>query len=111
MMSIWISADALMENREKDKKKSRIGQYIERRQSQNRAVIIPYLFIAYPLAGIIIGMWLDTRFKTSPLFLLIFLVAGFAEGVREMMQIAKSVEKDMDEEEELKKKDFKDKYG
>lgn len=60
--------------------------------------MIPYLFIAYPIAGIIIGTWLDKKLHTSPWLLLVFLIIGMVEAIREMMRIAKRAEKEYDEE-------------
>jgi len=60
--------------------------------------MIPYLFVAYPIAGIIIGMWLDKKLHTSPWLLLVFLIVGMVEAIREMMRIAKRAEKEYDEE-------------
>lgn len=80
-------------------------QVVKTRSSITRAVIIPYLFIAYPLAGLIIGWWLDKKFNTDPWLLLVFFIAGMVEAFREMMRIAKGIEHDMEEEDREKNKD------
>jgi ATP synthase protein I len=43
------------------------------------------------LLGAAIGWWLDSVLGTVPLFLLIFVVLGFAAGVRTMMRSADEV--------------------
>ena len=75
-----------------------------------RATMIPYLFIAYPLAGILIGWWLDSKLKTSPWLLLVFLMAGMYAAFREMLQIAKQAEKEY-EREDKEDKEKKNRNG
>ena len=89
-----------------DKKESKLKKYVEYRQSYMRAAIIPYLFVAYPIAGVLLGWWLDKWLNTSPWLLMVFLILGFVEAVREMMVIGKSVEREM--ERDQKKKEEKD---
>ena len=91
-----------MPNDEK-KKPSKLSGYIKYRTASARATMIPYLFIAYPIAGLIIGWWLDSKFNSSPWWLLIFFFAGMVEAFREMVKIAKQVDKEYEEENKRKR--------
>jgi ATP synthase protein I len=48
--------------------------------------------VAGLLIGLGIGYGLDTLFGTMPVFLVIFILAGFAAGVKTMLQSAKEVQ-------------------
>ena len=50
------------------------------------AVELPFVLVAMVVIGGGIGYWLDSRFHTSPLFLLLLGALGFAAGVRELMR-------------------------
>ena len=43
---------------------------------------IPGFLVVPPVAGVLLGRWLDTRFHTAPWLLLVFLLLGFGSGVR-----------------------------
>lgn len=88
----------MSENNKGNKEESRLRRYAKSRRTTASALMIPYLFLAYPLAGIIIGTWLDKKLKTSPWLLLVFLILGMVEAIREMIRIAKQAEKDSEEE-------------
>jgi len=45
---------------------------------------IPFLMAVPPIAGLLIGRYLDKRFSAYPVFTIIFLLLGFAAGVREV---------------------------
>jgi ATP synthase protein I len=45
---------------------------------------IPFLMAVPPIAGLLIGRYLDKRFNAYPVFTIIFLLLGFAAGVREV---------------------------
>jgi F0F1-type ATP synthase assembly protein I len=49
---------------------------------------LPFVLVADVLIGGGIGYWMDGRFHTSPLFLLVLGGAGFAAG---MLQIVRSL--------------------
>ena len=53
---------------------------------------LPFLLVASVAVGGGIGILLDTRFHTSPVFALLLGVAGFAAGMR---QLLKRLSKDM----------------
>lgn len=78
---------------------------VKTRSTISRVAIIPYLFIAYPLAGLIIGWWLDNKLNTDPWLLLVFLIAGMVEAFREMMRIAKQAERDMEEDDRIEREE------
>ncbi len=46
-------------------------------------LVIPTLLIVAPLVGGWLGFWLDGRLKTSPWFLILGLILGFAAAGRE----------------------------
>ena len=56
------------------------------------AVMIPTTMGASMLVAVFIGHYLDTRFATKPWFFLLFLVLGFAAGIRQTMQIIRRIE-------------------
>jgi len=87
-----------MPNNKQNNRETKLSRYAKSRRTSAAALMIPYLFVAYPIAGIIIGTWLDKKFHTSPWLLLVFLILGMVEAIREMMRIAKRAEKEYDEE-------------
>ena len=45
-----------------------------------------------PIAGLLIGRYLDNRFNTNLIFTIILLVMGFIAGVREVTSVLKKAE-------------------
>jgi len=60
---------------------------------------IPGFLVVPPVAGVLIGRWLDKRFHTQPWLLLVFLLLGFGTGIRLTLRTLKLV-RDMQEEDE-----------
>lgn len=50
---------------------------------------IPFLMAVPPIAGLLIGRFLDKKLNVQPLFTIVFLVLGFAAGVREVALVLK----------------------
>jgi ATP synthase protein I len=50
---------------------------------------IPFLMAVPPIAGLLIGRYLDNRFNLQPLFTIVFMLLGFAAGVREVRLVLK----------------------
>lgn len=50
-------------------------------------------FVLCVLIGVGIGYLIDSFIKTFPLFSIIFLIAGFAAGIREIFRFLKKAEK------------------
>jgi ATP synthase protein I len=50
---------------------------------------IPFLMAVPPIAGLLIGRYLDRRFDVYPVLTIIFLLLGFAAGVREVALVLK----------------------
>lgn len=46
---------------------------------------IPFLMAVPPIAGLLIGRYLDKKFTVQPLFTIVCMLLGFAAGVREVM--------------------------
>ena len=46
--------------------------------------------IGAPAGGFLLGLGLDTLFKTRPLFMLLFLFVGFGVGLRNLIRISKT---------------------
>lgn len=46
-------------------------------------VAIPGILLASPLIGFFIGSYLDSWLQTAPWLMLVFLILGFAAGVRQ----------------------------
>jgi F0F1-type ATP synthase assembly protein I len=42
-----------------------------------------------PIAGLLIGRFIDRKLDTQPAFIIVFLVLGFAAGVREVAIVLK----------------------
>lgn len=50
---------------------------------------VPFLLVVPPIAGVLIGDYLDNRFETSPVFTIILLTLGFVAGAREVAIVIK----------------------
>ena len=50
---------------------------------------IPFLFTVPPIAGLLIGQYLDKRFSTDPILTIILLIFGFIAGIREVRIVLK----------------------
>ena len=59
------------------------------------ATSIPFVLLGGPLVGFFIGSFLDRKFKTDKIFLIIFIVLGFAAAVKETIYILKRVQKEV----------------
>jgi len=69
----------------RDKKDDR---YAWARQSGLFATI-PFLMAVPPIAGLLIGRYLDNRFNTNLIFTIVLLVMGFVASVREVASVLK----------------------
>ncbi|MBU1240874.1 AtpZ/AtpI family protein [Myxococcota bacterium] len=49
--------------------------------------------------GILLGLWLDAKFGTSPWLLIVFLIFGVSAGFRNIYSIMMKAEKDSKEQE------------
>jgi len=58
---------------------------------------IPFMMAAGPFVGYFIGGWLDKKFGTDPVLLIIFLVLGFAAAVKETVKIIKEANREPEE--------------
>jgi ATP synthase protein I len=60
----------------------------EERQQRARQVgllsTVPFLMAVPPVIGLLIGRFLDKKFSAEPLFTIVFMLLGFAAGVREV---------------------------
>lgn len=70
---------------------------------------IPFLLLVSPLIGLFIGQFLDRRFATSPVFMIIFIALGFVAGGREVYRIVRRVARD--EERARKRRRTKESEG
>lgn len=50
---------------------------------------IPFLMAVPPIAGLLFGRFLDKKLNVQPLFTIVFLLLGFAAGVREVALVLK----------------------
>ncbi len=48
---------------------------------------IPFLMAVPPIAGLLIGRYLDKKLNLNPVFTIVFLLLGFAAGVREVVLV------------------------
>lgn len=53
------------------------------------AVTIPSILAVGPLVGFFIGSFLDKKFNSGSVFLIIFLILGFAASIKETIEILK----------------------
>ena len=51
-----------------------------------------------PVAGVLIGRWLDARAGTSPLLTVLLVILGFVAGIREVVNVLKKANLDSDKE-------------
>ncbi len=51
--------------------------------------VIPTLLIVSPIVGFFVGDWLDNKFDTAPVFVIIWVILGFASAGREIFRLAK----------------------
>ncbi|MFQ5510245.1 MAG: AtpZ/AtpI family protein [Candidatus Krumholzibacteriia bacterium] len=58
---------------------------------------IPVLLAISPLIGFFIGRFLDGKFKTDPLFTIIFLILGFVAGAMQTARVIRLANRDSDE--------------
>jgi ATP synthase protein I len=52
-------------------------------------VTIPFVLAIPPVIGWFIGEWLDKKWGTGPILVVIFILLGFAAGIREFLRILK----------------------
>jgi ATP synthase protein I len=48
---------------------------------------IPFMMAVPPIAGLLIGRFIDNRLNTNPAFTIIFMVFGFAAGIKEVASV------------------------
>ena len=53
---------------------------------------VPTLLIAGPGVGFFVGQWLDKKFETDPLFLIIGIILGFGAAGIEIANLVKKAE-------------------
>ena len=52
-------------------------------------ITIPFVLAVPPVAGLLIGMWLDTLFDSEPYLMYVFLILGVVAGIREFYRLLK----------------------
>lgn len=57
---------------------------------------LPFMLAIPPVAGVLIGRWLDERVGTTPLFTVVFVIMGFVAGIREVLNVLKKAELNSD---------------
>ncbi len=57
---------------------------------------LPFMLAIPPVAGVLIGRWLDSKAGTSPLFTVVLVILGFVAGIREVINVLKKAELDSD---------------
>ncbi len=69
----------------KDKKNNDLRQY-------SLLAAVPTILIAGPGVGFFVGQWLDKKFETDPLWLIIGIVIGFGAAGVEIAKLVKRAE-------------------
>jgi len=57
---------------------------------------VPFLMAVPPVAGLLIGRYIDGRFDTDPIFTIVLLVLGFVAGARETASVIKKANREQD---------------
>ena len=55
---------------------------------------VPFLLAIPPVAGLLIGRWLDKKFDTDPILTIILLILGFVAGAKETASVIKKANLD-----------------
>jgi len=58
---------------------------------------VPFLMAIPPILGVLIGRFLDNRFNTNPILIIVFLILGFAASVREVANVMKRADQEKDD--------------
>jgi ATP synthase protein I len=74
------------EREKKDEEKARLAQQV------GAYITIPFILLASPLVGWLLGSWLDKKFHTQPYLLLLCIFLGFLAGIREVIRVIKRFE-------------------
>lgn len=75
------------------KKNNNDERYRWARQSGLLATI-PFLMAVPPILGLLIGRFIDGKIGTNPVFTIVFMIFGFAAGVREVASVLKKSDTD-----------------
>ena len=59
---------------------------------------IPSILLAGPAVGFLAGSWLDRRFGTAPIFLIILIIIGFVAAGRETYKLIQRASREDPEE-------------
>lgn len=63
---------------------------------------IPFMMAVPPIAGLLIGRFIDGRLHTNPAFTIIFMVFGFAAGIKEVASVLKKANAENKKDEKKK---------
>jgi ATP synthase protein I len=55
---------------------------------------IPFLLAIPPIAGVLIGRWIDEKAGSSPAFTIVFVILGFIAGIREVANVLRKANLD-----------------
>lgn len=58
--------------------------------------MIPTVLAAGPMLGFFIGNFIDSKFKTAPWFLVIFVLLGFGASIKETIRLIQRAKKEGD---------------
>lgn len=57
---------------------------------------LPFLLAVPPIAGVLIGRWIDERAGTEPVLTVVFVILGFVAGIREVVSVLRKADMDSD---------------
>jgi F0F1-type ATP synthase assembly protein I len=66
---------------------------------------IPFLLAVPPVAGVLIGRWIDQKIGTAPAFMIVLMVLGFVAGIREVVNAVKKANLDPNDDKKNKTPD------
>ena len=73
-------------------KPSRKGKDNNDLRQYSLLAVVPTILIAGPGVGFFVGQWLDKKFDTNPLFLIIGIILGFGAAGLEIAKLVKRAE-------------------
>lgn len=71
----------------KDKELLNLGKAFQ------QASVISFSLVFFPITFLLLGVFLDKHFKTTPLFIIIFMIVGIIIGVYQAISIRKKISK------------------
>jgi ATP synthase protein I len=69
---------------------------MEASRSMALAFSIGFALVTPVILGVLVGMWLDNRFKTSPTWTIVLLLLGIVAGFTQMIRLLNRLQKEQE---------------